>query len=582
MLKEVTGEETTLGSDKLRTLLMIVLRNATTDSPWPLSNNPRAKYNDLSVRGAGSNLHLPLWQLVRASAAAPTYFPPEVVKSGGQHFVFVDGGVTMYNNPAFQLFLMATTEPYRLCWPTGQDQMLIISVGTGASANAKNDLTPREMNLIYNASNIPSALMAAALHEQDFLCRVFGKCLAGDLLDREVGDVIGQGIKDVPKLFTYVRYNAELSRAGLDALGLQQINPGTRAADGFSGSHCGDAGSWARGGAAESERDALFLGASLFDRLQDAGDDFGARLGAKVSLAMDADADRAGFEVATPDHEHGVDFHLLGSGDFGFDVIVARVELGTDFVGTQFGLDGAGVFEERCFVADGQDTDLFRREPEREVAGIMLDQETDESLVRAQRRAMNAERRRFRVLAGFVNKPKPGRDGEVDLISRDAELAADRAPDLDIDLRSVKSGFVRHFDVVDPAPLQDAAHHFLGLKPERTVIDELLAQLRRIVGGETHEVFLDPEEPEILQIHLIDGVKLLFELLLGAVDVGVVHLERAHPHEPEELARLFVAIVRSVFGEAEWEVAITVRHRGKELVMMRAVHRLEVVVSLKG
>jgi patatin-like phospholipase/acyl hydrolase len=226
MLKEVSGEETTLGSDKLRTLLMIVLRNATTDSPWPLSNNPRAKYNDLSVRGAGSNLHLPLWQLVRASTAAPTYFPPEVVEVGPHKFVFIDGGVTMYNNPAFQLFLMATTESYRLCWPTGEDQMLIISVGTGASANAKNDLTPREMNLIYNASHIPSALMAAALHEQDFLCRVFGKCLAGDVLDREVGDVIGQGIKDAPKLFTYVRYNAELSRAGLDALGLQHINPG--------------------------------------------------------------------------------------------------------------------------------------------------------------------------------------------------------------------------------------------------------------------------------------------------------------------------------------------------------------------
>ncbi len=226
MLKEVTGEETTLGSDKLRTLLMIVLRNATTDSPWPLSNNPSAKYNDLAVRGGGSNLHLPLWQLVRASTAAPTYFPPEVVNVGPQQFVFVDGGVTMYNNPAFQLFLMATTEPYRLCWPTGENQMLIVSVGTGASANAKNDLTPREMNLIYNASNIPSALMAAALHEQDFLCRVFGKCLAGDLLDRELGDVIGQGIKDAPKLFTYVRYNAELSREGLDALGLQRINPG--------------------------------------------------------------------------------------------------------------------------------------------------------------------------------------------------------------------------------------------------------------------------------------------------------------------------------------------------------------------
>jgi patatin-like phospholipase/acyl hydrolase len=225
MLKDIIGEATTLASERLRTLLMIVLRNATTDSPWPVSSNPRAKYNELAVRGDGSNLHLPLWQLVRASTAAPTYFPPEVINVGPHQFVFVDGGVTMYNNPAFHLFLMATTEPYRLCWPTGEDRMLVISVGTGASANANKNLSPREMNLIYNASNIPSALMAAALHEQDFLCRIFGKCLAGDPLDREVGDVIGQGLPLVPKLFTYARYNAELSREGLDAFGLSKIDP---------------------------------------------------------------------------------------------------------------------------------------------------------------------------------------------------------------------------------------------------------------------------------------------------------------------------------------------------------------------
>ncbi|MDQ3413674.1 MAG: patatin, partial [Verrucomicrobiota bacterium] len=71
----------------------------------------------------------------------------------------------------------------------------------------------------------PSALMAAALHEQDFLCRTFGRCLAGDSLDREIADVVGHGIPGVPKLFTYARYNAELSREGLDALGLPQIKP---------------------------------------------------------------------------------------------------------------------------------------------------------------------------------------------------------------------------------------------------------------------------------------------------------------------------------------------------------------------
>jgi patatin-like phospholipase/acyl hydrolase len=221
MLRDVIGEDTTLGSEKLHTLLMMVLRNATTDSPWPLCNNPTAKYNEPGR--ADCNLKLPLWQLVRASTAAPTYFPPEVVRVG-RDFIFVDGAVTMFNNPAFQLFLMATSDPYRLLWPTGEDKMLLVSIGTGASANADNNLSPEEMNLLYNAGAIPSALMAAALHEQDFLCRVFGKCLAGDLLDREVGNMIGQGIPNVPKLFTYIRYNIELSREGLDALGLEHIN----------------------------------------------------------------------------------------------------------------------------------------------------------------------------------------------------------------------------------------------------------------------------------------------------------------------------------------------------------------------
>jgi patatin-like phospholipase/acyl hydrolase len=82
LLQQEIGPETTLGSDKLKTLLLLILRNATTDSPWPLSNNPQAKYNQLDRPNC--NLHLPLWQLVRASTAAPTYFPPEVIGMGGR------------------------------------------------------------------------------------------------------------------------------------------------------------------------------------------------------------------------------------------------------------------------------------------------------------------------------------------------------------------------------------------------------------------------------------------------------------------------------------------------------------------
>lgn len=227
VIKSTTGEEeSTLGSDKVRTYLMLVLRNATTDSPWPISNNPQAKYNELTHPYC--NLVLPLWQLVRASTAAPTYFPPEVVSLGaGLEFIFVDGGVTMYNNPAFQLFLMATVGQYKLAWPTGEDQMLLVSVGTGIAANANQDLQPGDLNLIYNAASLPSAFMYAAANEQDLLCRVFGKCLHGAQIDREVWDLIGdRGQGPVaPKLFTYMRYNADISRDGLDKLGLNHIQP---------------------------------------------------------------------------------------------------------------------------------------------------------------------------------------------------------------------------------------------------------------------------------------------------------------------------------------------------------------------
>lgn len=232
LLRRELGPSTTLGDDQLRTLLLLVLRNATTDSPWPLSNNPRAKYND---RGRDDcNLQLPLWQLVRASTAAPTYFPPETVSVGARPYIFVDGGVTMYNNPAFQLFLMATTAPYRLCWPAGERQMLLVSIGTGTSPDANANLVPGQMNLLYNASSIPSALMFAASTEQDFLCRVFGNARCGDVLDRELGDLIApaQPLPSgpvpgpvFPKLFTYMRYNAELTRAGLDRLGLRDVVP---------------------------------------------------------------------------------------------------------------------------------------------------------------------------------------------------------------------------------------------------------------------------------------------------------------------------------------------------------------------
>ena len=94
--------------------------------------------------------------------------------------------------------------------------------------------------------------------------------------------------------------------------------------------------------------------------------------------------------------------------------------------------------------------------------------------------------------------------------------------------------------------------------------------------GETHEVFVDPEDLEILQVHLVDRVELGLELRLGAVEVRVVHLHRTHAHQAEKLARLLVAVAGAVFGQAQREVAVTARDRTKDLVVVRAVHGFEI------
>jgi uncharacterized protein len=228
-LREVVGHDRELGDPDLRTLLLLVMKNATTDSPWPLSNNPHARYN--APEQDGCNSKLPLWQLIRASTAAPTYFPPAVVQVGTQKFVFVDGAVSVYNNPAFILFLMATLPEYRLGWPAGEEKLLLVSIGTGLIGQASANLRPSQMTLLYNARKIPAALIDAALIEQDMLCRVFGRCRFGESIDGEIGDLIEREAGQLanassaftPKKFTYVRYNPVLTREGLDALGLTDV-----------------------------------------------------------------------------------------------------------------------------------------------------------------------------------------------------------------------------------------------------------------------------------------------------------------------------------------------------------------------
>jgi hypothetical protein len=246
-LKETFGETTTLGSPEIKPLLLIVTRNWTTDSPWPISSNPAAVYNHKDRLDC--NLQIPLWQLVRASTAAPVYFPPEVLhwdpKDSTKSFVFVDGGVTPYNNPAFLLYRMATAPEYCLRWETGEDKMLLISVGTGSAPKAGPDFETPDPSIPSQVPGLISALMYGAEVDQDINCRTVGRCIYGNVIDREIGDMVPrqkapqganltfderQALPRLPldqslgRAFLYARYNPELTDAGLKQLGVGDYN----------------------------------------------------------------------------------------------------------------------------------------------------------------------------------------------------------------------------------------------------------------------------------------------------------------------------------------------------------------------
>ena len=234
-LKSVFGGETALTHDRLKTLLLVVTRNATTDSAWPMSSNPAAKYND--PNRADCNLKIPLWQIVRASTAAPVFFPPERVEwapnDKTKAFVFVDGGTTPYNNPAFLIARMATEPAYKLGWDKGEQNLLIVSVGTGTTPSPGLTVDDPETNIAEAAVKTLSNLMYQAQVEQDINCRTIGRCSYGPVLDREVGDLIirdpsGQAIpldQNQGRAFLYTRYDLELTEEGLKSIGITGLDP---------------------------------------------------------------------------------------------------------------------------------------------------------------------------------------------------------------------------------------------------------------------------------------------------------------------------------------------------------------------
>lgn len=211
----------TLGDDiNIKTGLCIVAKRADTNSVWPLINHPKGKYFD-SVDG--KNKDIPLWKAVRASAAAPTYFLPQIIDVGGglAEAAFVDGGVSMANNPALQLLMVATLNGFPFKWKMGEENILLVSVGTGMSKWDKIPSKVSKNNLLNWAKEIPDMLMQDASWHNQAILQWMSKCNTPWSIDGEIGDLADDLVTsngDKKALLTYLRYNVWLDADTLKKL----------------------------------------------------------------------------------------------------------------------------------------------------------------------------------------------------------------------------------------------------------------------------------------------------------------------------------------------------------------------------
>lgn len=216
-LKSVFGERT-LASPDFRTGLLVMSKRLDTGSPWPLTNNPKARYFGLRPTSRTiPNGEYPLWRVVRASTAAPHFFDPQDIeiskadRSRGLGAVkgeFVDGGVSPANNPALQCLMTSTVEGFNFGWATGADQLLVVSVGTG-----KSDPALGLSNALTGAAAVHAMRSLASLMEDcadlvETVMQWLSTSPTARTIDREIGKVTPP-LGGTPML-SYLRYNVLL------------------------------------------------------------------------------------------------------------------------------------------------------------------------------------------------------------------------------------------------------------------------------------------------------------------------------------------------------------------------------------
>ena len=167
------------------------------------------------------NSEYQLGRIIMASCSAPTFFTPERFEIGrmsdgrSETGVFIDGACTPYNNPALLAYRLVTVAGYRYCWPSGVENLEMVSVGTGRITN-KFDQSRFKPAAIFGIQALRGLLDDCA-REVETMMQLISDSATSRIIDSEIGDLAGGCISHQP-MFRYLRYNVDLESQALTDL----------------------------------------------------------------------------------------------------------------------------------------------------------------------------------------------------------------------------------------------------------------------------------------------------------------------------------------------------------------------------
>jgi hypothetical protein len=213
---------------------------------------------------------------------------------------------------------------------------------------------------------------------------------------------------------------------------------------------------------------------------------------------------------------------------------------------------------------------LYRSQPGRQFAGVVLDQYPDKTLQRPKHRPMQHDRGVLLAVFANVSRAEAPWHIEVHLQGAALPIAPNGIPQHELELRSVERPFSAVQRGFDAGRCGRLAQRGLGSVPNLIRTHPLCRPIRELDPHivET-EVAVDAQD----QLGDLDGLR--GDLVRGAKNMGIVLSKGAHPHEPVQRPRGLVAMDLAELRQPQRQLSIAAQPLAEHLNMSRAIHRLD-------